>query len=218
MSFYIRLMDLSRLSGRTKQVINRYRNEGIIPHEKNDKGHAVYDMDDPKVRRIIATPPDNVKEAQLIAISEFQREFVRKRNAGELPCALTGEFDLMGDIADIGADVVSGYDADMLDTKKKEKDIEYREEQIKKLKLTHEAMKGGLIERSYAASWIDRYLGTLHQQHLELSTTGIADDLYSAAHRIPDSRAATKEMEKIIADACSKVLKGTIAAMEKNPL
>jgi len=217
-SFYIRQTDLSKLSGRTKQVINRYRNEGIIPHEKNDKGVAVYDMDDLKVRAIIAKPPDNAKEAQLIAISEFQREFVRKRNAGELACALTGEFDLMGDIVDIGADVVSGYDADYLDTRKKEKDIEYREEQIKKLKLTHEAMKGGLIEREYASSWVDRYLGTLHQQHLELSTTGLADDLYSAAHRIPDSRAAIKEMEKIVADACSKILKGAIAAMEKSPL
>jgi hypothetical protein len=215
MSFYVVPSELAKLSGRSRQAIDKCRSSKRIPSALSEKGDFIYDVDDPGVKAIFQSFPKGTSELIKVQAAAYQKEFARKRREGTIKCVMSGMADLMDDMMDFG-DVILSADDESLDREKKEKDIEYRGKQIEKLEVTLTAMKGGLIERAFVTTWVERYLGTLHTQHLELATNGICEDLYSDAHRLKDSRAAIKEMEKRLAEALSDVLKGAIAAMEKN--
>lgn len=215
--FYVTQKELCHLTARTKQLLDRTRANGNLPAAMGPGEKWIYDIDDPTVRNLMVTFAAGTYRQNREEAVEYQKAFFERRRSGEVVCAMTGEPDELGEFESF-TPVDPALDTEELNKKRVETDIKHKEKQIEKIDLALTAMKGGLIEREYVQTWIVRYIGTLHSQHLELPSTGICDDLYAAAHRIPDSRAAIKEMEKILGQALSDILKGATATMEKNPL
>lgn len=213
MSFFVKQTEFSRLSGRTKQGLANSRRRKALPEDRSEDGDLIYDIDSPVCMKYLTNLPNNLGKDKAENIRAIQKEFAEKRAQGLIRCAKTGEVDLLGPSADMFL-----QDEDTLERRKKQREVEYKEKQIEKMDVTLMAMKGGLIEREQVMTWVQRYLGAMHTQILEMSASGICDDLYAIAHKHKDNRVAIKKMEKMLGDAGSKVLKGAVEIMEKNPL
>lgn len=211
MSFYVGQKEFAELSGRSKSGIIKARTTKRLPDERLEDDTPVYDMDDPQVRIFLATLPNHHGAEGKAKLRALQKKFDEDRAAGNVRCRKTGQEDLMFDPTE---HVI--MDDETLDRRKKQKEIEHKSKQIEKMDISILAMKGGLIPREYVNTWVQRYVGAVHTQVLEMAASGICDDFYNIAHRNKDSREAIKEMEKLLANAGSEILKGAISTMEKN--
>ena len=212
MGFYVNQSEFMRLSGRSRQGLQKARRTKNAVTETCGS-EIIFDLDNEINRKYLANFPSNYRKGEKEALREYQKDFFERRSRGLIKCHKTGNVDLLGGDEDLFL-----QDEETIDRRKKQRDVEYREKQIEKLDVTLMAMRGGLIERDHVMTWISRYIGTMHTQILEMATAGICDDLYALAHKHKDSREAIKHMEKLVGEAGSKVIKGAIEAMEKNQL
>ena len=221
MSFYVRQSELCKLAGRTKGNVNIARVDGRIPSEIREDGTRVYDIDNPVIQRFIADHPKTITAQKAEAAKNYVREFEKRRNRGDVVCEMTGEADMMSAF-DSGAGIspmVKSASEEELDRLKKEKEVEKLDRTVSKMDVQMKALTGDLIERDYAAAWIRRYIGTIHQGHLNMAGDGLCGDLYNLAMKHgSDAREAEKAMEKLLAERLSGLLKDSMDAMAKNPL
>jgi len=218
--FYVTQSTLRSLSGRTKQSLYDYRRTKRFPFETAADGEFLYDVDNSAVARIINTRPRNAKADELKDLEEFQRCFAEARVKGDVVCEKTGEIDHMASLEEntIPDKYLNAEGEALLDTQKKVAEIKHKRLQSEKLEVALKALTGDLIERDTVESWVRRYLGNMHQQVLDMASTGIAGDLYSLVKREEDGNKAVKEIERVLEKALSTLLKDSTEIMRKNPL
>lgn len=219
MPFFVDTPELLALSGRSKQDVYGMRTKKTIPFEKLNGNTTVYDIDEPKIRKIIVNHPEHWGEQQKRAADVYHAAFRKRRAQQDVTCAKTGMADYMYQL-EPGEEsgMLKTLDEDLLDRKKKETDIEYRLVQIEKATIGVSAAKGDTIPKTYAESYIRRYIGALHQQTLDLSATGLMDDIYNICKREKDGMKAIKECERLLENRMSDLLKDATLSMKTNPM
>lgn len=219
MSFYVTTAELTKLTGRSRQDLQGLKTSGRIDAEKTEANRIIYDLDDPRIQRMVKTINPDWKASRIREIRKYQAEFNKARATQKKSCAKTKMVDYMAELEpETVNEILSDCDESKLDRHKKEAEIEYKRKQIEKMDVALNALTGDLIDRVFVETYIRRYLGALHQQILNLASTGIMDDLYNLFKREEDGRKAIKEGERLLEKRSSDLLKDATSAMKTDSL
>lgn len=224
--FYVDGKTFQKLTGKSAPAVTRAtkRKDNPVPVRKKDRS-IFFDIDNPVVYEYIHTRSHKNDEKTRLAEKEaeaFRIDFDMKRKLGDYVCAFGGaEDDFMGAFDEptepksMGGP--GGLSNDDYKTEYLRLNVLKREEEIEKLKLANLEKKGSSIDRKTVKGYLQKYLGILHKNHLDLPATGLAGDVYAAARRL-EGREAEKEIERLLGKALAGLLKDAQDMIGANPL